>query len=116
MMLEASRNGAAVIVLPEIFTCPYNKDEKLKNREPANESGEAFRMLAKVAKKTGKYIIGGSIPEQIKGNDKQIYNTCLCFDPSGKLAAKHQKLHMFDVNLPGQTTYRESDYVKPGKP
>ena len=66
-----------------------------------------------MAKQTGKYIIGGSIPEAIKGSNK-IFNTCLCFDRMGNLAAKHRKLHLFDVNIPGSIVFRESDYVKKG--
>jgi omega-amidase len=40
------------------------------------------------------------MPEAIEGSDK-IYNTCLCFDREGNLLAKHRKLHLFDVNIPG---------------
>jgi len=57
-------------------------------------------MLKNIAKETGKYIIGGSIPEAIENSDK-IYNTCLCFDRDGNLTAKHRKVHLFDVNIPG---------------
>lgn len=75
-------------MLPEIFICPYVKDHMLKNKEFANESGTTFNILKDLAVETGKYIIGGSIPEAIEGSDK-IYNTCLCFDKQGNLAAKH---------------------------
>jgi predicted amidohydrolase len=88
MVREAASKGADVIMLPEIFVCPYVKEYMLKEKEFANESGTTYNILKNLALETGKYIIGGSIPEAIEGSDK-IYNTCLCFDKSGNLAAKH---------------------------
>jgi len=61
-------------------------------------------MLRNLAIETGTYIIGGTMPESIPGSDK-IFNTCLCFDPSGNLKAKHRKQHLFDVNLPGHIVF-----------
>ena len=115
MVREASQNGADVIMLPEMWTCPYTKIEMLKNREPADESnqGEAYKLLSQLAKETGKYIIGGSIPEEIPNNDK-IYNTALCFDREGQLKAKHRKLHLFDVNIKDGIVFYESEYVQEG--
>lgn len=68
MVREAAFNGADVIMLPEIFICPYVKDYMLREKEPANESGTTFNILRDLAKETGKYIIGGSIPEAIEGS------------------------------------------------
>ena len=100
MIREASKAGAEVIILPEIFNSPYTREHMLKEKEPANESGETFSFLSGISKEVGKYIIGGSMSEEIENSDK-IYNTCLCFDREGTLKAKHRKLHLFDVNIPG---------------
>ena len=113
MVREAAQNGADVIMLPEIFVCPYVKEYMLKEKEFANESGTTFNILKNLAKETGKYIIGGSIPEAIEGSEK-IFNTTLCFDREGNLAAKHQKLHLFDVAIPGGIVFQESEFVEPG--
>ena len=40
----------------------------------------------------------------------------LCFDREGNLAAKHQKQHLFDVNIPGGIVFQESEYVEAGAP
>ena len=72
-------------------------------------------MLSELARTTQTYIIGGSIPELIEG-DERIYNTCLCFNKEGKITASHRKQHLFDVNIPDKITFYESSYVNPGKP
>ena len=88
----------------------------LEAKEFADEEnhGETYRLLKELAISTKKYIIGGSMPEAISDSNK-IYNTMLCFDPQGILIVKHQKLHLFDINIPG-TVFYESDFIKPGKP
>jgi len=62
---KAASQGANVVVLPEIFTSPYERDEMLKNREQANSSGKTYCFLSNLAKSLKIYIIGGSIPEEI---------------------------------------------------
>lgn len=66
----------------------------------SNKNGPTYNFLKDISIETGKYIIGGSMPEAIEESEK-IYNTCLCFDRQGNLVAKHRKLHLFDVNIPG---------------
>ena len=77
-----------------------------------DETSTTVNMLSRLAKLTSTYIIGGSIPEII--TDKKIYNTCVCFDREGKIAVKHRKQHLFDVNIPGGVTFYESDFCEQG--
>ena len=94
MIRKAAGQGANVIMLPEIFTCPYQRNFMVKCAEPVqlgHEKAESANMLSALAKETGTYIIGGSIPEATdipndRGENK-IYNTCLCFDKEGNLKA-----------------------------
>ena len=57
--------------------------------------------------------MGGSIPEYVP-DTKKYHNTSLLFDPTGKLLATHRKTHLFDIDIPGKITFRESDVLSPG--
>lgn len=107
--LVRSCRGADVIILPEMFCCPYEAASFVENAEP--EGGAVTRMLAAAAAQAGAYLIGGSMPERDNG---RIYNTCFVYDPEGRLAAKHRKAHMFDIDVEGGQRFFESDTLSPG--
>jgi omega-amidase len=75
---------------------------------PSSPSAELLRTFAKEHQ---LWIIGGSIPEEDGG---KIYNTCLVFNPEGTVVAKHRKVHLFDIDIPGGITFFESDTLSPG--
>ena len=107
--LIGSCAGADVIMLPEMFCCPYGAEFFIKNAEP--EGADVTRALAALAKQTGVYLIGGSMPEY---EDGRIYNTCFVFDPEGRRIAKHRKAHMFDIDVRGGQRFMESETLTPG--
>ena len=97
------------VVLPEIFTCPY--DNKCFPQFAESGEGETYRFLANLARERKAYVIGGSIPELEEG---KIYNTSYIFDRGGKLIGRHRKIHLFDIDVPGGQYFRESDVLSPG--
>lgn len=109
MILEAGEKGANIIALPEMFNCPYQ--QHLFPSLAETEDGETFLFLSKLACKTNTYVIGGSIPERDGG---AIYNTSLIFNPQGQLIAKHRKMHLFDIAIPGKIEFYESAVLAPG--
>ncbi|KAL2314402.1 Hydrolase C26A3.11 [Schizosaccharomyces pombe] len=110
-VLEAAKNGSNVIVLPEIFNSPYGTGYFNQYAEPIEESSPSYQALSSMAKDTKTYLFGGSIPER---KDGKLYNTAMVFDPSGKLIAVHRKIHLFDIDIPGGVSFRESDSLSPG--
>src|SRR5919107_1341719 len=50
----------------------------------------------------------------VRADDKRIANRSFLFDPNGAVAARYDKIHMFDVDLPNGETYRESGAYRPG--
>lgn len=83
-ILDAAKQGAEVISLPEMFNCPYQKEFFREYSENIEGEGDklTFDFLQSISKETGKWIIGGSIPEI--DNEGKLYNTCLVFDRQGK--------------------------------
>ncbi|XP_058080085.1 omega-amidase, chloroplastic-like isoform X2 [Magnolia sinica] len=111
---SAAGNGAQLVVLPEIWNCPYLNENFPKNAENFDneDASPSFSMLSEVARVCGITVVGGSIPEW---SDGQLYNTCCVFGIDGKLKAKHRKIHLFDVDIPGDITYKESDTLSAGE-
>jgi len=109
-ILEASKQGAQVICLPECFTCPYGTQFFRQYSENA-EDGPTQKMLSSIAQETSCYIVGGSFPEI---DQDQIFNTCLIFDRKGKMIGKHRKIHLFDIDIPGKIKFIESETLTRG--
>ncbi|MCO5558715.1 hypothetical protein L7F22_012301 [Adiantum nelumboides] len=112
---SAADEGAKLIILPEIWNSPYSNDSFPVYAEDLSGGGEASpssQMLSEVAKKKSVTIIGGSIPERSMGS---LYNTCCIFGSNGELKAKHRKLHLFDIDIPGRMTFKESETLTPGQ-
>lgn len=105
----AASAGADLAILPEMFCCPYRDDCFRPYAEQAN--GPAQTALSSLAGELGIYIVGGSIPE---AEGAQLYNTCFVYDRQGRLLAKHRKIHLFDICVPGGQCFTESATFTPG--
>jgi omega-amidase len=109
-----------LLMLPEVWNAPYAVDRFAAFAEPIPEPGAdltqgpsaSLAMVASLARRHGVAVIAGSIPEQ--GEAGRIYNTATVVDPHGVLLAKHRKLHLFDVDVPGGICFRESDSLTAG--
>ena len=105
-----AKKGADIIVLPEMFNCPYNINYFPKYAEPCG--GECWHSLSKAALENNIYLVGGSIPEiDHQGN---IYNTSYIFDRKGVQIGKHRKIHLFDINVKDGQQFQESAVLKAG--
>jgi omega-amidase len=106
---RAVRGGAGIVVLPEMWNCPYDNEAFPLYAEPAD--GPSVSFLSDLAKKYGIILVGGSIPESDGG---KLYNTCFVFDGSGALIGRHRKVHLFDIDVKGGIRFMESDTLSPG--
>ncbi|KAF2032950.1 carbon-nitrogen hydrolase [Setomelanomma holmii] len=118
-VLEAAKQGAKLVVLPECFNSPYGTKyfdqyaETLLPSPPTESQSPTFYALSKLAKEANVYLVGGSIPERDDAK-KELFNTSLTFAPTGELLATHRKVHLFDIDIPGKIKFKESDVLSPG--
>lgn len=107
---RAGEGGAELVVLPEMFCCPY--DNACFGAYSEMRGGPAQQMLSRAAREEGLYIVGGSIPER---EGDQLYNTSFVYAPDGNELAYHRKAHLFDIDVEGGQRFFESDTLSPGR-
>lgn len=106
LVRQAVQYGASLVVLPEVFFWRGARAEETVAAEPI--PGPTSERLAALARALSIHIVGGSILERAADVAKP-YNTSVAIDPDGRLLARYRKTHLFDVDIPGQVTIRESD-------
>jgi deaminated glutathione amidase len=115
LLREAKDAGALVACLPENFSFIGLKDEDKLQVAEADDGGPVQTFLSDTARKLGMWILGGTIV--IRTNDSsRVANSSLLIDAQGKRVARYDKIHLFDVTIPGRNEqYRESNHVLPGR-
>jgi len=110
---EAASAGARFIVTPE-NTLRMDRDKARMFAAVGPEKGDS-ELLAwgRLAQELGVWIQMGSGP--IATGEGKVFNRSFVFDDNGKIAARYDKINLFDVTLGGGETYRESDTVEGGQ-
>ena len=107
----AGTDAPDLIVLPETFTSMTSDFDRQRANAETIPDGEACRLMSELARAHGVYIHAGSMAEA--AGDK-CYNTTTVWDREGALIARYRKIHLFDVDVPGGQSYRESDTMRAG--
>src|ERR1700752_843076 len=114
LLEEAAVRGARLAALPENFPFMGLKDSDKRAVAEADGSGPAQEFLPATARRLRLWIVGGAVPLRC-GADGRVAAASLVYDSDGRRAARYDKIHLFDVDIPGrQETYRESANVAPG--
>lgn len=108
---QAAAAGAQIVAMPEMFACFGRWEVMLASAEPV--PGPTSDALSTLAARLRITLVGGSICERASTPGK-AHNTSLLFGPDGQLLARYRKIHLFDVDLPGQVTVQESRWLAPG--
>jgi predicted amidohydrolase len=105
---EAAGKGASLVVLPENFAfLAADETGKLAIVEPFGE-GPIQSFLAGMAHEHGVWLIGGTTPIQTN-EPRRPASASLCYSPTGECCARYDKVHLFDVGVPGEDeSYLES--------
>ncbi len=115
LLARAREGGAELAVLPENFALmPASEGDKLQVAEEPGR-GPIQESLARAARELGLWIIAGTIPMSI-GDADRCAAASLVFAADGRQVTRYDKIHLFDVDLPGRDErYRESASVQPGR-
>lgn len=109
-MIETSaNNGSDLVILPEMFNCPYDNAKFIEYAEKKDES-ETLNAISNVAKTNNVIVIAGSIPEI---DEDKIYNSCFIFNSEGHIIGNYRKIHLFDIDTP-KIRFKESDTISAG--
>src|SRR6202030_2333553 len=110
---EAKRGGADYVQTPEMTNVLENKRERLLTKIFIEEHDPTLATLREVARKLSIYIHLGSLA--VKASPEKAANRAFLIDRKGDIAARYDKIHMFDVDLAGGESYRESNSSRPGE-
>ena len=112
MIGEAKAAGADYVLTPEMTNILAAKREQLIAEIAEEESDNALATFRELARQFGIYIHIGSLAIRISHD--RAANRSFLVDPKGDIAARYDKIHMFDVDLAGGESYRESRNYRPG--
>ncbi|MDG4595613.1 MAG: carbon-nitrogen hydrolase family protein [Candidatus Contendobacter sp.] len=115
LLAQAAAQGARLAVLPENFALMGQREtDKLAARE-AEGAGPIQTFLAEQAARHRLWLVGGTIPLRVAGDDSRVRAACLLFDDRGRRVARYDKVHLFDVQVVGSAErYAESATIAPG--
>jgi len=115
LLREAKDLGAEIACLPENFSFIGLHDADKCQVAEADGEGPVQSFLSETARKLKMWILGGTIIIRGDGADR-VANSSLLIDAAGKRVARYDKIHLFDVTIPGRDEqYRESTHVAAGR-
>ncbi len=106
MVRSAASQGARLIMTPEMTNVIDMDRKRLMAKVYRQADDPAVAAFAAFARETGSYLLAGSFA--LANDDARLLNRSLLFAPDGQILAHYDKMHMFDVDLPGGERYRES--------
>jgi predicted amidohydrolase len=110
---ELSQAGCRLIATPENTTRLDRDRPRLLKAVEAEDAAAEQAAWARLAREHGVFLLLGSTAAW--AGEGRVFNRSLFFTPDGKLAARYDKINLFDVTLGGGETYRESNTVAPGE-
>jgi len=113
LIREAKLAGAEYVLTPEMTNILAAKREQLFGAIVTEEADPSLATLRELARQLGIYIHIGSLA--VSHSPERAANRSFLVDPRGNIAARYDKIHMFDVDLANGESYRESRSYRPGE-
>jgi nitrilase len=109
LVASAAELGAELVVLPENFSFLGATDaERIAAAEPFGD-GPAQAFLAEAAERARVWLVGGTIPIRARDGQERASSRSLLYGPDGRCVAHYDKIHLFDVDIPGRDAERYSE-------
>jgi deaminated glutathione amidase len=112
MIREAAKAGADYVQTPEQTGIMELDTARVFEQITGEADDRALAAFRKLAAELGIWLHIGSLAIRI--SETQGANRAFMITPEGEIAARYDKIHMFDVDLPNGETYRESKTYRPG--
>lgn len=112
LITQAAEDGAQLIATPEMTGLLTTKRDVLLTHLYAEADDPALKAFQALARDKNIWLLIGSLP--IKAGEEQVANRSFLIAPDGQIAARYDKIHMFDVSLPNGESYQESRLYKAG--
>ena len=115
LLRQAAAAGVELAVLPENFAFMGAKERDKLAIAEADGQGPIQDFLSSMARELMLWIVAGTVPLAVPGDADKVYAACLVYCSQGRRAARYDKIHLFDVEVPGGERYRESATIASGE-
>ena len=114
LIAEAADRGARLVLTPEVTNCVSgSRDRQIEVLQPEDEDITLAGLRAQAAE-LGIWLVIGSLALRTDDPDGRFANRSFLIGPDGTIRARYDKIHMFDVQVSPEETYRESAGFRPG--
>jgi len=104
--------GADLVALPECVALMEPRRARVIELAAPEESHPALAAFRALARELDVWLLAGTVT--VRTDEERVANRSCLIAPDGAVAARYDKIHMFDVDLPGGESYRESRTYRPG--
>ena len=117
LVRDAADNGAQMVLMPEnVSLMGTNREQALAMAVPEARH-KALPVFTELAREKGVWLMVGSLSvrlDEAGGGEDMLANRSLLISDQGEVMVRYDKIHMFDVNIEGGESHRESETYRPG--
>ncbi len=114
MLRDARANGARFALTPEVTSCVSTSRSHQNVVLHFETDDPTLAGLRALCAELGIWLLIGSLGLKTGDADGRFANRSFLIDDTGAIVARYDKIHMFDVDVTPEETYRESDGFRPG--
>ncbi|MEK9726294.1 MAG: carbon-nitrogen hydrolase family protein [Rhodospirillaceae bacterium] len=114
LVREAAARGADLICTPEFFSCLDTQLSGLGTDPHTEADHPTLPRFRALAAELDKWLLLGSLTILGDASDERLFNRSFLIDAAGRIVARYDKIHLFDIDIDKKEVYREPDQFQPG--